>query len=126
MQSNQTLSKYLKQLRLNHNDERLIDMASKLDISQSFLSAIESGKRNLSDKLVNKIVKAYRLNDEELNQLIHLRDLASNKLHIDFDNFENEQKEVVVQFLSNVKDLDKKSLKKINLIIEENKNDSHK
>lgn len=44
MQSNQTLSKYLKQLRLNHNDERLIDMASRLDISQSFLSAIESGK----------------------------------------------------------------------------------
>ncbi len=101
MQSNQTLTKYLKQLRLNHNDERLIDMASKLDISQSFLSAIESGKRNLSDKLVDKIAKVYRLSYEELNQLILLRDIASNKLYIDYDNLENEQKEVVVQFLSN-------------------------
>ena len=121
MQPNRSLSIFLKRLRLDHNDERLIDMASKLNVSQSYLSAIESGKRHLNDKLVSKIVEVYELNEADKNELILLRDLASNKINITLDNLEIEQKETVVQFLSNVKDLDEKSLKRINLIIKENK-----
>jgi len=101
-------------------------MANKLNISQSFLSAIESGKRNLSDKLVQKIVEVYGLDEMAERELIHLRDLTSHKINVTLENLEKEQKETVVQFLSNVKDLDEKSLEKINLIIKEHKSDSEK
>jgi transcriptional regulator with XRE-family HTH domain len=124
MQKNRTLSIFLKRLRLNHNDERLVDMASKLNVSQSFLSAIESGKRHLNDKLLYKIVDMYHLSEDDERELMLLRDLASNKINITLDSYEKDQKETVVQFLSNVRDLDKKSLQKINLIIKENKDDS--
>ena len=41
MQPNRSLSIFLKQLRLDHNDERLIDMASKLNVSQSFYQQLK-------------------------------------------------------------------------------------
>lgn len=121
MQKDKALSIYLKRLRLDNHDERLIDMANKLNISQSFLSAIESGTRNLSNKLVRKIVEIYKLDEKNEKELIYLRDLASHKINITLENLEEEQKEAVVQFLSNVKDLDEKSLEKIKLIIREHK-----
>lgn len=126
MQPNRSLSIFLKRLRLDHNDERLIDMASKLNVSQSFLSAIESGKRHLNDKLVSRITEVYQLTEEEEKELILLRDLASNRINITLDNLEVEQKETIVQFLTNVKDLDDKSLEKINLIIKKSKSESDK
>lgn len=126
MRLNKTLGIFLKQLRLHHDDERLIDMANKLNISQSFLSAIESGKRNLSDKLIFRIVDVYKLNENDEKELFHLRDLALNKINITLENLEDKQKETVVEFLSNVDKMDDKTLKKINLIIKENKNGSEK
>lgn len=126
MQPNRSLSIFLKRLRLDHNDERLIDMASKLNVSQSFLSAIESGKRHLNDKLVSRITEVYQLTEEEEKELILLRDLASNRINITLDNLEVEQKETIVQFLTNVKDLDDRSLEKINLIIKKSKSESDK
>lgn len=126
MQPNRSLSIFLKRLRLDHNDERLIDMASKLNVSQSFLSAIESGKRHLNDKLVSRITEVYQLTEEEEKELIVLRDLASNRINITLDNLEVEQKETIVQFLTNVKDLDDRSLEKINLIIKKSKSESDK
>jgi transcriptional regulator with XRE-family HTH domain len=99
MQIDKALSIYLKRLRLDHNDERLIDMANKLNISQSFLSAIESGKRNLSDKLVQKIVEVYGLDEMAERELIHLRDLTSHKINVTLENLEKELLPDVKSFL---------------------------
>ena len=52
----------------------------------------------MNDKLVSKIVEVYELNETDENELILLRDLASNKINITLDNLEIEQKETVVQF----------------------------
>lgn len=120
----ESLAIFFKRLRLDNQDERLVDMAKRLDVSQSFLSSIETGKRNLNDKLIEKIVQEYHLNSEEEKELIYLRDISAKKLNIAMDNLESDKKEAVVQFLSNVKDLDEKSLEKINMIIKRKKGDS--
>ena len=43
--------KYLRKLRIDH-DEKLKDMAAKLGVTGSYLSAVEIGKRDSTLKLV--------------------------------------------------------------------------
>ena len=69
------LRKALQILRIQH-DEMMADMAAKLGISASMLSAIERGKRRLSDGFVRKIIRTYELSgkDEENLRLAIARD----------------------------------------------------
>ena len=69
------LRKALQILRIQH-DEMMADMAAKLGISASMLSAIERGKRRLSDGFVGKIIRTYELSgkDEENLRLAIARD----------------------------------------------------
>lgn len=50
------LGKYLKKLRID-NDENMSDIATKLDVSSSFLSAVETGKKKIPSSMVTKICK---------------------------------------------------------------------
>ena len=89
----ESLAIFFKRLRLNNQDERLVDMAKRLDVSQSFLSSIETGKRNLNDRLIERIVEEYHLNAEEEKELFYLRDISAKKLNITMDNLETDKKE---------------------------------
>ena len=48
--------KMLRKLRIDC-DENIRDMAFNLDITASYLSAIECGKRNIPKNLVDKVAK---------------------------------------------------------------------
>ena len=62
------LGRFLKKLRLD-NDELLFDMAKKIEMPTSTLSAMETGRRRPSKGLAEKIVSAYRLTEEQIQQL---------------------------------------------------------
>ena len=62
------LGRFLKKLRLD-NDELLFDMAKKIEMPPSTLSAMETGRRRPSKGLAEKIVSAYRLTEEQIQQL---------------------------------------------------------
>ena len=54
--------KELRKIRID-NGEILKDMASRLDVSPSFLSAVEVGKKNIPEGWVKKIGQMYKLNN---------------------------------------------------------------
>lgn len=58
------LSKFLRKIRIDHN-ERLKDMALKLNVSPSFLSQIERGGKIMPKSLVNLLIEKYRLTKTE-------------------------------------------------------------
>ncbi|WP_208438576.1 helix-turn-helix domain-containing protein [Bartonella grahamii] len=60
--------KILRKLRVDHS-ERLLDMAKKLDISVSFLSAVEIGKKSVPVGLEEKIIELYGLDKEKASLL---------------------------------------------------------
>ena len=60
--------KFLRKLRID-SDETQGDMAKKLDVAQSFLSAVENGKKDIPKSLCRKILDLYPLSMEQKYQL---------------------------------------------------------
>ncbi|WP_273756947.1 helix-turn-helix domain-containing protein [Bartonella sp. MM73XJBT] len=58
-----SFGKMLRKLRIDHS-ERLLDMAEKLDVSVSFLSSVEIGKKSVPVGMEEKIIKLYALNQD--------------------------------------------------------------
>ena len=112
---------FLKLLRLRNGDERLSDMAKKLEVSASYLSTVENEKRNMTDKLYRKIVQTYALNKDEADQLSVLRQLASKNINISMDDLDDEKKKTVVKFLSSLDSLSEDEMEKINLLLTKKK-----
>ena len=61
----------LREIRIDRN-ELLYDMAGKLSISVSDLSAFENGKKKVQEDLVRKAVLVYNLNEQEAGELFRL------------------------------------------------------
>lgn len=60
--------KFIRKFRLDH-DERLFDMAQKLEVSSAFLSSVETGKKSIPQKMLNKIKTVYNMSDECFQRL---------------------------------------------------------
>lgn len=61
----------LRQIRIDRN-ELLYDMAGKLSISVSDLSAFENGKKKVQEDLLRKVILAYNLNEQEAGELLQI------------------------------------------------------
>lgn len=112
-----SLSLFLKAIRYHNNKEKLSDMAKRLDVSSSYLSTVENGKRAMNDKLYQSIVKTYSLSETDSKELDILRKLEVNHLNVSTQEMDLDQKETLIKFLSNLKDLDENELKTINHLI---------
>jgi transcriptional regulator with XRE-family HTH domain len=123
---NDTLSIFLKRLRLNNRDEKLKDMALKLKISTAYLSSIETGKRKMNLEVLDQIIKIYKLTEEESVELKYLRDMATDEINVKVNKMDDDKKTTLINFLSQVEGLDDNELKKINLILKKQKGDNKK
>ena len=63
--------KFLRKLRVD-NGELLKDMAIKLNVTPSFLSMVETGRRNIPKKLEEEIKETYSLNLKQKEELISI------------------------------------------------------
>jgi len=76
--------KYCKLLRIK-NDEILRDMAQKLGVSLSYLSAIENGKRPIPHNWRDEITRLYALTDREAKSLDNAIYESFQEVKITFD-----------------------------------------
>ena len=107
----------MKRLRLNRNDQTMMEMAKELGISVSFLSSIENGKRNMSEEMFNLICEKYKLTAKLAEELRELRTLSVSKINVPLDSMSSELKSTTVKFLSSADELSEADLKKINSIL---------
>lgn len=77
--------KVLRVFRVNNN-ELLKDMASRLDVTPAYLSAIENGKKEPTDELVSRLYRAYRFTPDQKQELEEARARTQKFIKLSFDN----------------------------------------
>ncbi|MFD0587611.1 hypothetical protein ACFQZE_06325 [Paenibacillus sp. GCM10027627] len=63
--------KFVRKLRID-NDELLKHMANKLEVSSSYLSAVEIGKCNLPDEWKEVIINSYKLDNKSSDEILRI------------------------------------------------------
>lgn len=99
-----TFGKELRKLRID-KDENIHDMAKKLGISISYLSAIEAGSRNIPSDMVDKIVAKYHLNGERSEILRQAEAESSKEIDIDLSTVSVEQRKLVFALSRKINDI---------------------
>lgn len=107
--------KFSRKLRIDRG-EFLKDMADILNVTSSYLSAVEVGKRNVPEEWKEKIASAYNLSKLDELELMKAIDNSQLNLKLNLNDFSNDFKDVVFSFARNFNELnndDKESIRKI-------------
>lgn len=108
--------RFLRKLRID-SGEILKDMAEKLNVSASYLSAVEMGKRNIPNQWVDKISELYNLSELEKSSLNDAVDNSAKSITLSFDNISNSQKETAILFAREFENVDTETLEKIQKLL---------
>lgn len=106
------VGKYLRKLRID-NEEILKNMADKLKVSSSFLSAIENGKKNMPESMEEKIIVIYNLDDEKIRAFRKAVEESMNSIQMDLKDTSNERKQLAINFARKFDSLDDDLTKQI-------------
>lgn len=98
------VGKFLRQMRMN-NDEILKEMATKLGVTSSFLSAIENGKKKMPKSMRNKIVKKYDLSTEDIEALDNSILESNDTVEINVRSLSNDKKGLAISFARTIGEL---------------------
>ncbi len=92
-------------IRIRHH-EVMGDMAKKLGLKLPFLSAIESGKKNVPAELITKIVECYHLSTEEEQELIEAAEESRTQYKISTIGAGISQRKAALQFARSFEKMD--------------------
>lgn len=109
------LGKVLRIIRINVGDS-MKDMATKLDVSISYLSAIENGKRNVPENFENMIKEKYPLSEKDL---VTLRDAiadTASKVKVNITDLSDNRKKLL--FALTKGDLDEDTIDELCAIVD--------
>ena len=88
------LGKILRIIRINTGDS-MRTMADKLELSSSYLSAIENGKRNVPKDFDVIVCKHYDLSEQEIKSLKDAVVLTSESVKVDLSELSETQKKLI-------------------------------
>lgn len=108
--------KFLRKIRIDCG-EILKDMAEKLNVSATYLSAVEMGKRNIPEQWADKISEIYGLSAEDRQKLNSAADNSAKSITLNFENITNMQKETAVLFAREFENVDDETLNKIKKLL---------
>lgn len=109
--------KFCRKLRID-NEELLKDMADKLGVTSSYLSAVENGKRSVPQNWLQDISKTYELNDIQSSELQRAIDESQTVLKFELKELSIEKKDLLMAFAREHKRLDTSDLNKILKILQ--------
>lgn len=102
--------RFLRVLRIK-NDEVLLDMARKLGITSSYLSAIENGKREIPEWMSERIVSLYKLDDGEIETLKKAEEHSITQIKIDLQTVNSEKQELAFAFARKLENMDNETIR---------------
>lgn len=112
--------KALRKLRIDRG-EILKTMAEKLNMTSSYLSAIECGKRNIPSDLISKLSSIYNLTEEEQELLLEARDKSLSSIEIELSTNNEFKRDLALQFARKFDDIDDELAVQLLKIINQNK-----
>ncbi len=89
------------------------DMEKVLGSSLPFISAVESGKKNVPASWFDKIVKHYNLIESEKQELSEVIEESKTQMKISLINKGKYQRNAALQFARSFDDMDEETAKKI-------------
>jgi HTH-type transcriptional regulator, competence development regulator len=112
--------KFCRKLRID-NGELLKDMAGKLGVTSSYLSAVENGKRNVPRDWTEKIISIYSLNAEQQMEFNQAVQDSQKVVKIDFEGYNHEDKNTVLALARKFQGLNEDDKILIKDILQKNK-----
>lgn len=108
-----------RKLRIDYQ-MTLKDMADKLGTSSAYVSAIEIGKKVLTENIINKYIVVLCKNDNDKSKLLKAVDDTISKVNIDLKNMDNNLRELTIQFSRKLYFLSNDDIKNIRKILNRN------
>lgn len=113
-----SLGRFLRKLRID-NGEILKNMAEKLNVTASFLSAVENGKKRMPSSWNSLICSLYHLNESQVNEFTKAVADSEERIELNFDSATTEQKALAVSFARKFSDFDERKIKRFNELLKE-------
>lgn len=110
--------KELRKLRIM-TGELIRDMAAKLNVTASYLSAVETGKRQTPDGWVDKIADLYSLSLQEKIALQKAADASVLSVKLDLKGLNDRRRQTAVLFAREFSDMDDEKLETIRRLLNE-------
>ncbi|MBO5478258.1 MAG: helix-turn-helix domain-containing protein [Clostridia bacterium] len=105
--------KLLRKIRID-NGEILKDMADKLEMTSSYLSAIECGKRNIPNNLIPRLEKIYNLDNRMVLELQEAKQKSISKIEINaLSEMSNQKRDLALEFARKFDNIDDEFAKKL-------------
>lgn len=101
------LTEFGKEMRKFRVDrcETLNDMAGKVRFTAPYLSAIERGRRDMPEDIIQRIKEAYALDDEQTARLSAAGEKSMKKIKVDLSGATEEQRKIVFLFARTLPEL---------------------
>lgn len=111
-----SLGNFLRKLRFEKG-EVLKDMAEKLGVTVSFLSAVENGKKRMPGHWNSKICELYNLNYNERELLTKAIADTEDSIELNFSGVSNQNKELAVSFARKFSEFDNDELEQLRKLL---------
>ena len=110
-----SIGRFLKKLRVDRS-EILKNMAEKLDVTVSFLSAVENGKKHMPSAWNEKICTLYNLTEQQKQEFTTAIAETEDAIEMNLVSANITQRELAVSFarkFNNIDDLQAEAIRKI-------------
>ena len=96
---------FMRVLRVRHH-EVMGDIAKLFEVKVPFVSAVESGKRNVPEEWIPIIIAHYQLSEKEQNELYEAIAESRTQIKMNLTEAGNSQRRVAVQFQRSFEKMD--------------------
>lgn len=104
--------KFTRKLRIDHS-ELLKDMAIKLNVTTSYLSAVEMGKRKVPEVWKEILIDKYQLNENEIKSMNEAVYNSQNSIKFNLENYSQDDKNLILSFARRFNELEEEEKKSI-------------
>ena len=103
---------FIRILRIKHH-EVMGDTAKLLGCTVSFVSSVESGRKNVPDSWVPILIEHYNLTPDEQNELTNVIEASKTQIKLNLASVSEPQRRLAVQFQRSFEKLDEETAKAI-------------
>lgn len=101
--------------------ETLKTMATKLEVSSAFLSAVENGKKRMPETWIDKLEEIYNLSKSDIEALKIAELKSREQIEIKTHNANPLNKDLAVTFARKFEDIDEETAKEIMKLLHKEK-----
>lgn len=113
--------RFLRKIRIDCG-EIIKDMAEKLNVTASFLSAVETGKRNIPAHWTDTIATLYHLDENSKREMQTAAANSIRSVKLNLENLQNNRRETAILFAREFDSMDDETIKQIrSLLTKDNK-----